>query len=147
LCSHEECNQIQAESGYQFVRIEGFVPSSASPGTVPLFDYWNANIMDNFATTNSSTPSGYSSAIFSNGVVFAARQAGTVPLQTWWSASRRDWLTVASDAGVKYAQSHGYVLGSPSVGFVFNSQPLNIQDSVTTPTLAQWSRAIDLLKF
>ncbi len=147
LCAHAECNQIQSESGYTFVRIEGYIPSSSTSGTVNLIDYWNSNINDNFATTNTTTPAGYARSIFADGVVFASQQAGTVPLQTWWSAGRRDWLTVASQAGIKYANNHGYVLGNANVGYVFNSQPLNVQDSVTTPTMAQWSRAMDLLKF
>lgn len=146
LCATNECNDIQAQSGYKFVRIEGFRPSSSAPGTVRLFDYWNGNIMDNYATTNSSVPAGYTKAIFADGVVFAQRQpSGTVPLQTWWSAGRRDWLTVASEAGIAYANQNGYVLGNQQVGFVFNSQPLNVMDAVTTPTMAQWTRAYSLL--
>jgi hypothetical protein len=94
LCSHSACNEIQAQSGYSFVRIEGFAPSSASSGTVALVDDWNSNINDNLATTNTSLPTGYSRAIFPDGSVFSgAGTSGTVPLQTWWSAARQDWLT------------------------------------------------------
>lgn len=149
LCAHFGCNSIQAESGYTFVRIEGYIPDNGATGTTRLHDYWNPSIQDNFATTNASMPNGYSPAIFHEGSVFSGPGVGRVPLQTWWSPTRQDWLTVASPEGVSYAQANGYVLGNRSIGYVFRSAPVAHQkkDSVTVPTFAQWARASDLLRF
>ncbi len=147
LCGDNFCNGVQAESGYTFLRIEGYLPSGSSQGTIALSDYWNSNFEDNLAST-SSAPSGYSPAVFGDGAVFAptSQIAGTVALQTWWSEARKDWLTVASAAGVQYAKDNGYMLGNATIGFVFQRMPL-VLDSVTPPTTDQWARSYALLEF
>ena len=146
LCSHASCNQIQQESGYTFVRIEGYVPSSSEPSTAQLFDFYSSSAQDNLATTNPVMPSSYTPAIFSNGSVYASHLAksGTVPLKTFYSKTRQDWLTVASQEGLDYAKANGYVEGD-IVGYVYSSSPLSLDSSTTPPSQDQWSKAYDLL--
>jgi alpha-glucosidase (family GH31 glycosyl hydrolase) len=148
LCGNNYCNGVQASSGYTFVRIEGYLPSPSTEGTIPLNDFWNNNYGDNYASTSSQTPSGYVTANFQDGAVFASPMAGTVALQTWWSAARKDWLTVASPAGVQYAQQNGYVLGNGTIGYAYTNSPPPVEESSTTaPTMAQWARAYALVEF
>ena len=153
LCNGQECNRVQSSGGYLQERIEGYVPTAGTPGTVLLFDYWNSKIDDNLATVEANAPSGYQAAIFTNGAVFSQSATGLVPLQLFWSDSRMDSLTVASVAGVAYAKANGYVLQNATLGYVYENSPLNGGEfesderltSVTPPTTAQWNRALALL--
>lgn len=155
LCSHTTCNTYQSESGYVFERIEGYIPEDGAASTVPIQSWWNPIILDNYALTNSLvSPSGYSKAVFSDGSLFASQQPGTTNCSSWFSSARMDWLTVCSAQGVQYAQRNGYTLGNATIGWAYIDAPLmkkrataKARDNTTPPTLAQWSRALDLIIF
>jgi hypothetical protein len=105
LCGTDGCRESNNDdAGYGFVSVEGFMPPASAAGVVSLRDFWNANIEDNYATTQSSPPSGYTPADFPNGQVFASSQPGTVPLAVYYNDQFADYLTVASAFGHQFAQ-------------------------------------------
>jgi len=144
LCGSPDC--LNDNSQYQFLRIEGYQPKAGTPGTVSLNDYWNQNINDNYATTQSVTPSGYSPAVFSDGLVYATAQPGTVPLTLWWSEQRQDMLTVASAEGLTYAKEYGYKQVNANLGYVLTSPPSDVEeDRLNAVNLARWGYSMELL--
>jgi len=144
LCGSPDC--LNDNSEYQFIRIEGYQPKAGTPGTVSLNDFWNQNINDNYATTQSSTPNGYTLAAFSDGVVYATAQPGTVPLTLWWNDQRQDMLTVATADGLAYAKQYGYKQVNATLGHVLTSPPANVEeDPLYAANLARWGYSIELL--
>lgn len=127
LCLGPQCYQSNepGENGdYAPQRIEG-VAFSAAGGTVvvngtsyataPLtlwFGYGASNqLNDNYVATNGTAPTPDYTITFNNGYVLAEQAPGSVPLQVWkrtWNATKWDYATVASDAGVAWAQQSGY---------------------------------------
>jgi hypothetical protein len=74
LCGTYNC--MQTNNFYQQVRIEGYQPLATAPGAIPLNAYWSDQNQDNWVTTQTSAPAGYSNAIFPNGYIFATKQSG-----------------------------------------------------------------------
>jgi hypothetical protein len=100
------------DSGYHFVRIEGYSFPSSEPGVVPLRSYFNTGRGDNFTTATSdgnrdAAAAGY---LYSRdeGYVLTAEQPGTVPLKLFWHPHRADNLTTATTEGERLALEAGY---------------------------------------
>jgi len=139
LCGSNDC--LNANSYYQFLRIEGYQPPQGSPDTVPLNDFWDADILDNYATSQTSTPNGYSPAAFSDGIIYSKSKPGTVPLSVWWNADRPDMLTVASPEGLAYAKQYGYTLVNQTIGYVLTSPPTQLGGL----PISRWAYSMELL--
>jgi len=137
LCATPDC--LAANNQYTQLRIEGYQPAPGSPNTIALNDFWNPTINDNYATTQTALPTGYSAATFGDGMVFKTQQAFTVPLQLYWSDKRQDMLTVASTEGIQYAKTNGYKELNATLGYVF-SHPQEIGE-----TYIRWSYSMELL--
>lgn len=125
LCGTAEC--IASNAYYEQVRIEGFQPNASDAGAIKLQDYWNQDINDNFASTAPAPPPGYVNAQFPDGYVYNSQVQGSVPLYCYFSSANNDHMAVATEAGIKQAQSEKYVLCSefPSgiMGYVLTSNP------------------------
>lgn len=66
---------------------------------------------DNYVATNASCPDASYSVSFTNGWVLGAPAPGSLPLQVWlraYNATKLDYASVASGAGLAWAQAHGY---------------------------------------
>lgn len=132
------------------MRVEGYAPVPGTPGTIPIYSWWNSVINDNYALTAgpNAPASNYQAPVFNSGALFATQVAGTTPCSTWWSVARNDWLTVCTAAGTAYAQQNGYALGNATIGYAYTNAPFTgagFTNGVTAPTMAQWMRALDLL--
>ncbi|KAH3744843.1 Oligosaccharide 4-alpha-D-glucosyltransferase [Pelomyxa schiedti] len=122
LCGTNDC--YSGNPDYTMVRVEGYQPNSYEKTAVQLFDYWDSTLIDNYATTLSTPPSGYTPAWFSNGYVLSAPQTDiTHSISVWWSETRQDFLTVGSDEGISYAESNGYILAFDDIGWIYTSPP------------------------
>jgi len=143
LCATQEC--LFANSDYQQLRIEGYQPKESSPNTIPLNDFWNDAINDNYATTQISTPMGYSPASFGDGIVYRTQQPNTVPLQLYWSEERKDMLTVASTEGIQYANDYYYKLLNSSLGYVLSKSPVELDLKASELTYIRWAYSLELL--
>ncbi|KAA0146551.1 hypothetical protein FNF28_07654 [Cafeteria roenbergensis] len=128
LCGTEAC--LLSNLQYAQVRIEGYQPSASASGTIKLNDYWDADANDNFASTASSPPAGYSPATFANGLVYQSQEEGSVPLFCYYSSADQDHAAVATPEGIARVQKAdyklcdqfpggvmGYVLTKPSAGW------------------------------
>ena len=129
LCVADQCtsaNQPSEDGHYAELRVEA-IALLADDGTghvtinnvsypvLPLTLYYSATHEDNLVTTNTTAPdASYSGGVvFANGFVLGASAPGALPLQLWFRAyagASQDYLTVASPAGVAWAQAHGYTL-------------------------------------
>jgi hypothetical protein len=143
LCGTTDC--INANPQYAYVRIEGYQPTQGA-NTVPLYDYWDPlpTVTDNYATTLSSPPPGYTTTNFQNGNIFDTvhhQPDHSFPVSIWWSDERQDMLTVASQAGVSYAQTNNYVQKVQCIGY---AQTGNDQSVLAVP-LSRWSYSMELL--
>eukprot|EP01094_Clydonella_sp_ATCC50884_P030386 TRINITY_DN9908_c0_g1_i1.p1 TRINITY_DN9908_c0_g1~~TRINITY_DN9908_c0_g1_i1.p1 ORF type:complete len:1085 (-),score=270.03 TRINITY_DN9908_c0_g1_i1:780-3968(-) len=127
LCGSSTCASTNAY--YTEVRIEGYQPLSSDPNAVPLNDFWDSDVNDNYATTSSSAPAGYSPANFANGYVLGSQQPGTLPLALYYSSARHDHVTVASKAGHFFAKQWGYDLVNATLGYVLSSPPSGAADA------------------
>jgi hypothetical protein len=146
LCGSPQC--VSENKMYTRLRIEGIQPSVNEPNTVILYDYWSAIYKDNYATTSTSMPpSGfYSPANFSNGVVYSSNNPpkNTLPLTVWWNQGRLDFLTVATQEGLNWAQKNNYVsIPNNPVGYV-HPPPSSYSRELAVP-LTRWSYSIQLL--
>jgi len=124
LCGSSGC--LSANNYYTNMRIEGYQALQGDSDLIALNDYWDQDINDNWATTDPNTPAGYTVASFADGTVYSKQKTGTIPLQLWYSDARKDHLTVASDAGVQYANDNGYKVingSSNPLGWVFKDPP------------------------
>ncbi len=139
LCGTSGC--YNSNSYYQTMWVEGYQPYEGTPGAINLYDYWNSNINDNWATSNATTPEGYVSAAFSNGFVLADAASGTAPLQLWYSETYEDYMTVASPRGISYVQANNYTLISSVLGYVLTSPP-PIPAQIVPPERASYSLAL-----
>jgi len=139
LCGTTDC--INSQSGYKSLRIEGYCVKENTPDAIKLNDFWNADIADNYATTTSATPSGYSPASFGNGYVLKSFAPGTVPLKLYWNDARKDMLTVASQEGINYAIQYNYTLLNNNLGYVYTNPP----PSEDAPTYSSWAYSMELL--
>eukprot|EP00048_Salpingoeca_helianthica_P023008 m.21681 g.21681 ORF g.21681 m.21681 type:complete len:843 (+) comp8126_c0_seq1:167-2695(+) len=130
LCLTLECLGDQQPLGnYVEQRSEGMGLTSAvdllvNGETAPmaaLWLHWSDVHNDNIVTTNASAPDATYKFTLSTGFVFATPLPGTLPLQLWFkrnSGSTWDYASVASAAGVAWAQREGYQLVSGAVGHV-----------------------------
>jgi len=134
LCGSQDC--LNANNYYELLRVEGYQATEGEAGVIPLNDFWNEQITDNYATTQITSPTGYSAATFSDGLVYASQKQDTVPLAVYWNEARKDMLTVASDDGHSYAKQHGYLLVNASIGYVY---------PYTAVPLPRWSFGAELL--
>lgn len=121
LCGTRNClNSNLPIVGYTRLRIEGYQPSQTMAGVQPLNDWWSSVNADNYAVDPSGTvPASYSRANFANGWTFSSQQPGTVPLRLFWNAAWKDFLTVASPAGLAYAANNNFTDMNHIVGWVF----------------------------
>ena len=142
LCVSDSCfnaNPVPS-SGYVVQRGEGWAPlsSAAATGvvingtkyaTLKLTLFFAAKWNDNLITVNASAdvPSEYrSGTVFDNGYVLATQAPGSLPLRVYYkqySATSQDYATVASAAGVAWAEANGYAYQTWSAGFVLPSAP------------------------
>ena len=92
--------------------------SQASPTPSPSRSDWAgrpsaADITVRRSVTTAPDASYSGGVVFANGFVLGASAPGALPLQLWFRAyagASQDYLTVASPAGVAWAQAHGYTL-------------------------------------
>lgn len=145
LCAAAECHADN--SYYQTLRVEGYGVAPGTPGAIPLLAFYASAYTDNAASTNplafGNIDDTYTPAAFSaNGWVLSSQASGSVPLQLFYSASRHDYLTVASQAGIDYAHSNGYTLIDGAVGYVYPSQQ---GQGTSTINSSRWSYAYALL--
>jgi len=142
LCGTPDC--LNDNTDYTWMRIEGYQPDPKESSVIPLYAYWNG-VNDNYATTNATTPAGYTPAMFSNGYALSAQKDGTVCLQVYWNEDRKDMLTVASDDGVRYAKKHNYKSVAPCVGYVYKDNPNPKEDELGGVPLPRWLYAVELM--
>jgi hypothetical protein len=102
--------------------------------TYPLLQltlFYSFTHQDNLVTTNTTVPdASYSSGtVFANGFVLGAAAPGALPLQLWFKSfggASQDYMSVASAAGIAYAQANGYTLvnagGASGGGWVLPAQ-------------------------
>lgn len=136
LCLDAACYSANApgnEGDYAIQRVEG-VGVQAAAGSVilvngtqfdlqPLTLWFSSTHNDNFVTANTSAPDDTYTVTFPNGYTLTQPAPGTVALQVWqkaWNATKYDFATVASAAGVEWAQSNGYTYRYDA-GFVFTA--------------------------
>jgi alpha-glucosidase (family GH31 glycosyl hydrolase) len=143
LCGTRNCLQSNLPIvGYQRLRIEGYQPSQSMQGVIPLNDWWSNTNADNLAVDSAfSIPATYQRANFANGWMFAQQQPGTLPLRLFWNPVWKDFLTVASPAGLAYAGANNFTDMNRIVGWVFKS-PWRTADVDET----RWNQAIALLQ-
>jgi hypothetical protein len=144
LCANRNCLAANdASDGYVQLRIEGFQPTTTTTApTTKLVALWNPNVPDNFAVDPSyNVPNGYTPAVFQGGVAFTQSAAGLLPLRVFWNG--RDFLTVASSAGVAWAQAHNYTDMQHVAGYVYAQQPTSNGTSVDD---RRWNTALSLLQ-
>jgi hypothetical protein len=129
LCLSDQCtsaNEPGEDGHYAELRVEGLgllsddgtghaTINNVSYPLLALTLYYSALHTDNLVTTNTTAPdSSYSGGVvFANGYALGAPAPGALPLQLWYKAyngESQDYLTVASAAGVAWAQAHGYTL-------------------------------------
>lgn len=108
----EEGEKTQLNSGYRFVRVEGYVFPTQRPNTTPLKLYWHPNRKDyvTVATKDGESAQLESGYIFVRveGYIFSKPQPGTVPLKLYWNPNRQDNATVAVGDGEQAQLSSGY---------------------------------------
>ncbi len=124
------------KASYKLVRFEGQLLKKAGTNTVPLKLYWNSARKDNFSATTAAGQAAAKKAGYKysrvQGHVFRPDKPppkGTVPLELYWSASRKDNLSLASDATRKAAKAagytrvrlQGYIYKLPNVHFDLNA--------------------------
>jgi len=147
LCGSSGCTG--ANNYYTTMRIEGYQALQGDSDVIALNDYWDVAITDNWATTDSTPPAGYVAASFADGVVYSKQKDGTIPLQLWYSAARADHLTVASDAGVQYANDNGYKVingSSNPLGWVFKDPPPTLKSRLGAAPIGRLDYSIALLQ-
>ncbi|MGA9777239.1 MAG: HEAT repeat domain-containing protein [Limisphaerales bacterium] len=134
--------------GYGFVRVEGYVFTDQSPGTVPLKQFWNAKRHDYFLTATARGEQNAEKAGYKfvriEGYVYATRQPGTVPLKLFLSNKRRDHFTTSSlqgeqdarAAGYRFVRTEGYVIPerNPLPGPVLTNRPSPQTNSPQPPS-------------
>jgi len=108
----EDGERSALASGYQFVRVEGYVLSAAAPGSVPLKLFYSDARRDNFTTATSegeraALASGYR-FVRVEGYVYPSPQPGTVPLKLFWGARRNDNFSSATPEGERDALASRY---------------------------------------
>jgi len=121
LCGSQTC--LETNNFYTEMRIEGYQPNPGTANIIPFYDYWNANVTDNWSTTSPVTPSGYIPVSWPDGWVLSQPGPGTSNLSLWFSSDANDHLTVGTPEGVQWAQSNGYVLLNATLGYVLTEQP------------------------
>jgi len=121
LCGTNAC--LSTNSNYAKLRIEGYQPVSTDGNAIPWNDYWSADALDNWATSQGTAPSGYTVANFKNGYVYKSQVSGTIPVQLWYSDARKDHLAVASTDGIQWAKDNGYTLLNGTLGYVLQNPP------------------------
>jgi hypothetical protein len=99
-------------SGYRFIRIEGYLLRSQQEGTVPLKLYYSDARRDNFTTATAvgerdARAAGYR-YVRTEGYLYPNDRQGTVPLRLFYSDARGDNYTTATGAGEDSAKSAGY---------------------------------------
>ncbi len=118
-----------ARSGYLWVGTAGkvFAPGTPPPGTLPLYQWFNATRGDYFltsdpawaATTPGTLRGGYS-FVRREGHLFPTARASTLKLTSWWHGGREDNLTTSAPAwdaalggssgGYAHYRDEGYVV-------------------------------------
>jgi len=121
LCGTNAC--MQTNSNYARLRIEGYQPLSTDANAMPWNDYWADSLLDNWATSQSSAPSGYTVANFKNGYVYKTQVAGSIAVQLWYSDPNKDHLAVATNEGIQWAKDHGYTLVNATLGYILQNPP------------------------
>jgi hypothetical protein len=99
-------------SGYNFVRIEGYVFSTRQSGTIPLAQYWNSERHDYYLLANPGAEKyakehGYQ-FVRIEGYIFPHGQPGTVPLELFWSQKYNDNFALCSQQSKMEAKAAGY---------------------------------------
>jgi hypothetical protein len=129
---------LNSTPSYEYARVwvEGYQPVAGTPNTIELYAFWSLKTNDHLVNTSTSAPDGFTAAKFSNGFVFADRQASTVPLQLWYSASRDDYITVASTQGIEFAQQNAYVVVDDAIGYVYSADMVSDTSSSVQYSIA-----------
>jgi len=141
LCSNKGCFNAQI-SNYEMMRVEGYQPNSTQKNAIPLYLYWNSTTDDNWATPATPTPPGYQVSSLSGGWCLSYPETGTVPLQLWYNAGADDHLTLATAAGVAWAQVYGYSLLNSTLCYVYPANPTN----PSTTTASRWEYSMSLMQ-
>lgn len=125
-----------AVSGYERIRVEGFVSKNNWPGTIPLKLYYSPTRNDHWllaspASEESAKDTGYR-FVRDEGHIFQYPIPGTVPLKTYWRSARGDHANVAEarsetdqkNSGYSFVRVEGYVF--PASDSNFGAQTLSI---------------------
>lgn len=121
LCGSQDC--LNTNYQYQVLWTEGYQPASTSSDAETLYDYYSSSYKDNYATTASNPPPGYSAAVFSNGYVYSSSGTTRSCLDVFFSPATNDHLTTAVEQGRKYAQDNGYVKSHDCIAYVESTPP------------------------
>ncbi|EGD79621.1 hypothetical protein PTSG_13053 [Salpingoeca rosetta] len=147
LCGTLNC--LTENAYYSKVGVEGYMPTSQTPFTTPLFVYWNnqqSPQKDNLVTTSTNPPTGYVLGDYqNNGQVFTRKDAapGLIPLQLWYKASINDHMTLASKASEQYAKDNGYELVNGELGYIYESDPYQQQSQQQSQHRSTWQQLAD----
>jgi hypothetical protein len=132
LCGTNAC--LTTNNNYAKMRIEGYQAPSTDSNAIPWNDYWSDANLDNWATSQSSAPSGYTVANFKNGYIYKNQVSGSLPVQLWYSAARKDHLAVATADGVQWAKDNGYSVindANNPLGYVLQNKPAKATEGAT----------------
>ena len=104
-------------SGMPTIRVGGRVVKLQ-----PMTFAWSSSLEDNWAGTNTTFPDGSYQAMGDNGLIVAEDGVpGTIPLQVFsrkYDIQHTDWATLASPAGLAWAQANGYTFQYTAVSFL-----------------------------
>jgi alpha-glucosidase (family GH31 glycosyl hydrolase) len=122
LCASVAC--IATNMNYQILFMEGYQPAATEADATTLYDYFSESSGDNWATTSSSPPAtGYSAAIFDDGLVLSQAGPNRACLNVYYLESTGDHLTTAAVLGQQWATEFGYTLNQTCVGYVYVNEP------------------------
>eukprot|EP00672_Neobodo_designis_P018587 CAMPEP_0174840904 /NCGR_PEP_ID=MMETSP1114-20130205/8969_1 /TAXON_ID=312471 /ORGANISM="Neobodo designis, Strain CCAP 1951/1" /LENGTH=1087 /DNA_ID=CAMNT_0016075073 /DNA_START=63 /DNA_END=3326 /DNA_ORIENTATION=+ len=145
LCATEEC--VATNGNYQLMWIDGWQAQSGDAGKTALYDYYDSDYADNWATTQSTSPqSGYTAAFFSDGAVFDTSNggAGKNCIDVYYLAATQDHLTTSCPEGAQWATDNGYTKVSSCIGYTYASQPG--ATSAERPSLASAQAHVDEIR-
>ncbi len=117
LCGSFEC--INTNGNYQVMWADSYQPNPGDNCAIPLYDYFSNNNVDNWATTQSSTPSGYVPATFANGNVLNCNGPNRRCVDVYWNSQTTDHLTTANPQGAEWAVNHGYTKVNSCIGYAY----------------------------
>jgi hypothetical protein len=105
-----------------FVGTTGWVYANPTPGTVPIFSYYNGK--DNMLSTASTPPAGYN-LVRTEGYILTSPSAGTTTelYQYYNSQTQHHWALDSDYIANATKANFAPVSGQPIIGYVLTSGP------------------------